>query len=87
MPKKRRKLNRELESEISQAFKKVELITAQINDIQEDDILSEYRLAFDPVRNTFLLLKTLYDSEGVTPQSEQILATNKSLQIKFEAEQ
>ncbi len=86
MPKKRRKLNLELESEISQAFKKVELITAQINDIQEDDILSEYRLAFDPVRNTFLLLKTLYDSEGFTPQTEQLLATYKSLLMKFEAE-
>ena len=34
MPKKRRKLSRELESKISRAEKKVELITAQINETQ-----------------------------------------------------
>ena len=60
MAKKRRKLSKELEGEISKACKKVELITAIINDIQEEDIQTEYRTAFDPVRNTYLLLTTLY---------------------------
>ena len=59
MAKKRRKLNRELESKIASAYKKVELINAQINDIQEDEIQSEYRTAFDPVAHTYVSLKTL----------------------------
>ena len=72
MPTKRRKLNKELESMIAQAAKKVELITAIINDIQEEDIQSEYRTAFDPVRNTYLLLATLYKTEGFTDQTNEL---------------
>ena len=45
MPKKRRKLSKELELEMSIALKKVELILAKINDIRDDDIQGEYRLA------------------------------------------
>ena len=84
MPKKRRKLSRELELEISTANKKVELITAIINDIQEEDILNEYRIAFEPVRNTFLLLSTLYISEGFTSQTQQLLIDYKKLLTNFE---
>ena len=86
MPKKRRKLSKELELLIAQAAKKVELITAQINDIQEDDIQSEYRTAFDPVRNTYLLLATLYKTEGLTDQTKE-LSTNYELLLRhFENE-
>ena len=35
MPKKRRKLNKDLEAEITKAFKKVEFIQAVINDIED----------------------------------------------------
>ena len=86
MPRKRRKLSRALELEISKARQKVELITAQINDIQEDDIQSEYRSAFDPIRNTYLLLNSLYTSEGLTSQTEQLIKDNKNLLATFESE-
>ena len=86
MAKKRRKLSKELESDIAQAAKKVELITAQINDIHEEDIQNEYRIAFDPVRNSYLLLATLYKAEGTTNQTEELNKSYKSLLIKFEEE-
>ena len=86
MPKKRRKLSKELEGEISIAFKKVELITAIINDIQEEDIQNEFRTAFDSVRNTYLLLTTLYDSRGITEETEDLLKNYKILLQKFEEE-
>ena len=86
MPKKRRKLSRDLESEISKASKKVELITAKINDIKEEEILTDYRLAFEPVRNTFLLLSTLYISEGFTNQTQDLLKIYKELLKEFEEE-
>ncbi len=86
MAKKRRKLSKELESDIAQAAKKVELITAQINDIHEEDIQNEYRLAFDPIRNSYLLLATLYKTEGITNQTEELNKTYKSLLSKFQDE-
>lgn len=86
MPKKRRKLCRQLESNISQAFKKVELISAKINDIQDEAILNEYHLAFAPVKNTFLLLSTLYDSVGITPDTEKLYSSYLDLLNTFEDE-
>ena len=86
MPKKRRKLSKELESEIAKACKKVELITAIINDIQEEDIQNEFRTAFDSVRNTYLLLTTLYDSRGITAETEELYSNYKKLLLKFEEE-
>ena len=75
-----------MESHISFAKKKVELITAQINDINEEDIQGEYRVAFDPVRNTLLLLIALYDTEGFTSQTEEIFAKYNLLLANFEQE-
>ena len=86
MPKKRRKLSKELEAEISKASKKVELISAIINDIQEEDIQKEFQTAFDPVKNTYLLLTTLYDSRGITDETQQLSETYKNLLSKFEGE-
>ena len=86
MPKKRRKLSKELELVISQAAMKVELITAKINDIQEDDIQTEFRTAFDPVRNTYLLLATLYKTEGLTNQTQELSSNYRILLSHFENE-
>ena len=86
MPKKRRKLNRELESKIASAYKKVELINAQINDIHEEEIQSEYRTAFDPVVHTYVSLKTLYDLEGFTDQTEGLSLRYDQQLAKFEEE-
>jgi len=86
MPKKRRKLNRDLENMIASAFKKVELINAQINDIQEETIQSEYRSAFDPVAFTYVSLKTLYDKYGFTPETEDLSKQYGEKLAKFEQE-
>ena len=46
MPKKRRKLNKEMEAEMAAAKRKIELVTALINDIRDEDIQGEYLAAF-----------------------------------------
>ena len=38
MPKKRRKLNKEMEAEMAAAKRKIELVGALINDIRDEDI-------------------------------------------------
>ena len=86
MARKRRKLNKDLELEISKATKKVELITAQINDIYDEETQTEYRVAFDDVRNTFLLLVGLYDSEGFTNNTDGLIDKYKTLLETFEQE-
>ena len=70
MPKKRRKLSKELEQKISSAKRDVELILAKITDIDEEDIQTEYMIAFQPIRDTIAYLDNLYIQEGITEQSE-----------------
>ena len=55
MAKRRRKLSPELEKKISLAKKQIELITAIIHDINDDDIQEEYKSAFLPVMAAFFL--------------------------------
>ena len=49
MPRKRRKLSKEHEKSISIAQKEIELILAKINDINDDDIRTEYAISFAPL--------------------------------------
>ena len=49
MPKKRRKLSADMEKQIASAKRKVELVTAIIGDIEEEDIQGDYRLAFEKI--------------------------------------
>ena len=86
MPKKRRKLSKDLELEISKATKKVELISAIINDIQEEDTQTEYRDAFLPAKNSFLLLVGLYETEGFTDITKNLIIQYKEQLIEFESE-
>ncbi len=86
MAKKRRKLSKDLELEISKAIKKVELISAIINDIQEEDTQSEYREAFLPAKNSFLLLVGLYDTEGFTETTQNLIIKYKEQLATFESE-
>ena len=64
MAKKRRKLSPELEKNISLAKKQIELITAIIHDIDEDDIQEEYKSAFLPVMSTYMSLDQMYKEVG-----------------------
>ncbi|CAI8176935.1 MAG: hypothetical protein GY914_07780 [Prochlorococcus sp.] len=86
MPKKRRKLSKELEKEISLAKKKVEFITAKINDIEEEDIQTEYRQAFDQINAACLFIEAEYIANGVTEESEGGLVLYKGLLERFESE-
>ena len=73
MAAKRRKLNKELEKQIASAKKKVELITAKINDIEEDDIQAEYRQSFQKVVLEVTSLSEYYKTSGYTVESENML--------------
>lgn len=73
MAKKRRKLNKPMESAISAAQKKVELITAKIRDIRDEDIQNEFAEAFSGVHATLTQLIKLYTLEGFTEESETLL--------------
>ena len=71
--KKRRKLSSELEKQIFLTKKKVEFITAIINDIDDEDIQLEYRIAFEGIRQSSEGLASEYESNGVTELSENLL--------------
>ena len=72
MAKKRRKLSPELEKNISLAKKQIELITAIIHDIDEDDIQEEYKSAFLPVMSTYLSLDQMYKELGFNEDTSNL---------------
>ncbi len=86
MPKRRRKLSKELEHHIKVAIKRVEFITAVINDINDEDIQMEYIGAFEPIKASLVILSAEYDANGVTPISEQAFRSYSEALIKFEEE-
>ena len=69
MPKRRRKLSPELEKKISLAKKQIELITAIIHDIDEDDIQEEYKAAFLPVISAYMSLDQMYKEVGFNEET------------------
>ena len=64
MPKKRRKLNKEMEADMAAAKRKIELISALINDIRDEDIQGEYLEAFGQVRSAVVNLVAKYTTDG-----------------------
>ena len=86
MPKKRRKLSPEMEKDMASAKRKVELITAIINDIEEEDIQGEYLLAFEPVKVCIKHLTELYLEYGINDESQSTLNIYNQLIQKFESE-
>ena len=72
MAKKRRKLSPELEKNISLAKKQIELITAIIHDIDEDDIQEEYKSAFLPVMSTYMSLDQMYKEVGFNEDTSNL---------------
>tara|TARA_Y100001968_G_scaffold143231_1_gene130866 strand:- start:1391 stop:1660 length:270 start_codon:yes stop_codon:yes gene_type:complete len=73
MPKKRRKLNQDMEKQIASAKKNVELITAQINDIRDEDIQSEYRQAFQKIQIEVTAVFEYYKTSCYTDDSKNML--------------
>ena len=72
MAKKRRKLSPELEKNISLAKKQIELITAIIHDIDEEDIQEEYKSAFLPVMSTYMSLDQMYKEVGFNEDTNNL---------------
>ena len=86
MPKKRRKLSPELEKNISLAKKQVELITAIIHDIDEEDIQEEYKSAFLPVMSTYMSLDQMYKNVGFNDDTSNLYNLYLSNLEKFKGE-
>ena len=72
MAKRRRKLSPELEKNISLAKKQIELITAIIHDIDEEDIQEEYKSAFLPVMSNYMTLDQMYKEVGFNEETENL---------------
>ena len=72
MAKRRRKLSPELEKDIALAKKQIELITAIIHDIDEEDIQEEYKSAFLPVMSAYMSLDQMYKDIGFNEESENL---------------
>ena len=86
MAKKRRKLSPELEKNISLAKKQIELITAIIHDIDEDDIQEEYKSAFLPVMSTYMSLDQMYKDVGFNENTSNLYELYLSNLEKFKSE-
>ena len=72
MAKRRRKLSPELEKNISLAKKQIELITAIIHDIDEEDIQEEYKSAFLPVMSSYISLDNMYKEIGFNDETSHL---------------
>ena len=86
MPKKRRKLNKEMEADMATAKRKIELISALINDIRDEEIQGEYLEAFGQVRSAVVNLVAKYSTDGFCEETEGLLALYEGLIDQFEAD-
>ena len=64
MPKKRRKLNKDMEAQMAAAKRKIELVSALIHDIRDEDIQGEYMAAFGQIRTAVVKDRDLYIQAG-----------------------
>ena len=86
MAKRRRKLSPEMEKNISLANKQIELITAIIHDIDEEDIIEEYKSAFLPVMSTYMSLDQMYKEVGFNDETNNLYKLYLSNLEKFKSE-
>ena len=86
MPRKRRKLSKEMEAEMAAAKRKIELLMALIHDIRDDDIQGEYLEAFGQIRSAVVNLVAKYTTDGFCEETEGLLALYKGLIVEFEEE-
>ena len=75
-----------MERQIAAAKRRVELVTAIINDIEEEDIQIEYKIAFERVRLGFVQLSSTYDLVGFNEDTELTLGNYLKLISEFESE-
>ena len=86
MAKRRRKLSPELEKNISLAKKQIELITAIIHDIDEEDIQEEYKSAFLPVMSAYMSLDQMYKDVGFNDDTSNLYGLYLSNLDRFKGE-
>ena len=86
MPKKRRKLSKEMEAEMAAAKRKIELNMALIHDIRDEDVQGEYLEAFGQIRSAVVNLVAKYTTDGFCEETEGLLALYKGLIVEFEEE-
>jgi hypothetical protein len=86
MAAKRRKLNKEMEAEMVVAQRKVELMTAKIRDIRDEDIQNEFAQAFAQVHASLSHLIEAYRVKGFCDETEGTLALYNGLMARFEEE-
>ena len=86
MAAKRRKLNKEMEAEMVVAQRKVELMTAKIRDIRDEDIQNEFAQAFAQVHASLSHLIEASRVEGFYAETEGTLALYNGLMARFEEE-
>ena len=86
MPKKRRKLSKEMEAEMAAAKRKIELNMALIHDIRDEDIQGESLEAFGQIRSAVVNLVAKYTTDGFCEETEGLLALYKGLIVEFEEE-
>ncbi len=75
-----------MEKDIVAAKKQVELITAKINDIYDEDIQTEYRQSFQKVVLEVTTIEEYYKTSGYTDESIQMLDNYKSFLNDFLSE-
>ena len=86
MPRKRRKLNKDMEAAMAAAKRKIELITALINDIRDEDIQGEYQAAFGQIRTAVVNWVAKYTTDGFCEETEGLQSLYNGLIVDFEEE-
>lgn len=86
MATKRRKLNKEMEAEMAAAQKKVELMSAKIRDIRDEDIQNEFAEAFARVSLSLSRLIEAYRVSGFSEETVRLLSAYRDLMQGFEEE-
>ena len=75
-----------MEKQIALAKQNVELVSAKINDIEEEDIQVEYRQAFQKVVIESTCLAEYYKTSGYTEESQNMLSNYNSFLESFLSE-
>ena len=86
MPKKRRKLNKDMEAQMAAAKRKIELVSALIHDIRDEDIQAEYMAAFGQIRTAVVNWVAKYTTDGFCEETEGLKALYDGLIKDFEEE-
>ena len=86
MPRKRRKLNKDMEAAMAAAKRKIELITALINDIRDEDIQGGYQAAFGQIRTAVVNWVAKYTTDGFCEETEGLQSLYNGLIVEFEEE-